>query len=155
MFSNTYKTLSLSFRIWQSGWENKICSMETIRIHHCECVLTHAPSLSKFNLFLFSSGLANWMSVLPSLPSCVRSPAITSMFYPITFHQSIPSECFLHPCQLEVIFTTVGNSHFLLHYFSVIIFLLIKILCCPSFFPLTDAPYIHTFQWPLQQVPIL
>ena len=61
-------------------------------------------------------------------------------------HRSIPSECFLHHCQLEVIFTTVGNSHFLLHYFSVIIFLLIKILSCPSFFPLTDAPYIHTFQ---------
>ena len=62
-----------------------------------------------------------WRSVLPSLPSCVRSPAITSMFCPITFHQSIPSECFLRRHQLEVIFTTVGNSHFLLHYFSVII----------------------------------
>ena len=81
-----------------------------------------------------------WRSVLPSLPSCVRSPAITSMFCPITFHQSIPSECFLRRHQLEVIFTTVGNSHFLLHYFSVIIFLLIRILPCPSFSPWQMLP---------------
>lgn len=27
--------------------------METIRIHHCKCVLTHAPSHSEFSLFLF------------------------------------------------------------------------------------------------------
>lgn len=80
-----------------------------------------SPMLHLTQSSVFSSFF--WMSVLPSLPSCVRSPAITSMFCPITFHQSIPFRVFpssspaggdLHHCWQSPFFVAL----FFCYYFS-------------------------------------
>lgn len=117
--------LSLSCRIWQSRWENKIYSMETIKIYSSKYILTHVPSHSNLHIFFSASGLANLMSVLLSVPSCGRLLAITRIFWFVTpcFRWITGSE-YSHHHWLEGIFTTFGSNHlllcclFLCYYFS-------------------------------------